>query len=82
MLEFSFIKLAGPNQLISRIKSNLSEFLVFILIVLNCTINDNFVSYAFYLFEKNRGAAGLILNWQDQFKIKEKKKNNIRNQYD
>jgi len=31
---------------------------------------------------RNRDAAVLILSWQDQFKIKKEKKNNIRNQYD
>jgi len=32
-------------------------------------------------FEKNHGDASLILNWKDQYKIKEKKNNIIKKYY-
>jgi len=74
LLIISFIKPTGSNQQnqIGLIGIFSTHF------VLNSTINDNFILCH---FEKNYGGASL-LSWQNQFKIKEKKKNNIRNQYD
>ena len=73
LLIISFIKPAESNQ-----QNQIGFIGIFSThFVLNCTINDNFILCH---FEKNYGAS--LLSWQDQFKIKEKKKNNIRNQYD